>query len=225
MSKIRDPREKKRLRYSRDRVSGAEYPHAARRHVPQKKALYHRALRSKTRQALREVARASDSGDSFAPPDPRLLGGLYPWSHTVALGDAVQGALQWRVGWTGSNYFKKPYKSSVHREPFAQFLRSLVQGQSGRAVDLAKRFRVVLEFCEDTKLVAAVRALQQWEGALRDASGTPAFRELLESRPVADSSIPQSGVEAAWLASFFEDEPQWKQRLRDWTASVAPETR
>ena len=55
MSKVKTPREKKRLAYDRDHVSPAEYPHAFRKTWPRKKAQAERSTRRKVRQALRGV--------------------------------------------------------------------------------------------------------------------------------------------------------------------------
>jgi len=107
------------------------------------------------------------------------------------LGDLVEWHRERQVVRTAWNFFKDGYDPVRHREPFAAFLASVVQGRTATSDELAR-------------LLA---------GALRPPP--PAGVQ----RPDGIRYNPPSWDDPhhrAWLAAFLADEPAWRPRLERW---------
>jgi hypothetical protein len=111
------------------------------------------------------------------------------------MGDQVRQRITNRLVRTAWNFFKNQYDSKRDRERFAAFLTSVVSGRSIHSQSLASLFRQAIEDEGPAgKLHQEVDyAIHLWP-------------------------VPWSRWHD-WLSAFFEDEPDWEQRLRRWIAS------
>jgi hypothetical protein len=124
----RSPPEKKQLAYERDHPTYAEYPHALRRTWPKKKAIAQRSFRRRVKLALA-------TGHDRALADVRR-DGMRKWS-PPSLDECVRDKLHGRAYRIAYNFFKRPYVSEIHREPFTRFLEALMEERRGKARDHA----------------------------------------------------------------------------------------
>jgi len=184
----RDPREAKELDYARHRRGAAEYPHAWRRQLPRKKAGAQRAFRRSTAEALRaargrvQTGRAERAAENLDDVRRRAV---ESWP-SPTLAEHVARVLDNRVERVAWNYFKSPYDSERHRQPFARFLATVTSGRPGHPRALAQRFARILA----TPPAATSGPLHSWP--------------------------PDPAHNHRWLLAFFADEPDWQQRLHQW---------
>lgn len=195
MSRVKNPREKKALSYALDRVSGAEYPHAARRARPRLKALHHRVRRSQNRALLAAVVNRDDfESDAIGSHDHAPVTHV-KWCDSVPLGADVAERLEKREVRIAWNYFKEPYCPHCHRERFVRFLEHLVAGGFGRPRGFAQKLAEMLDH------------VGQDEPRVK-----PSDRHHYDPWSVSAHS--------AWLRCFLEDQPGWDGPLRDWVDAV-----
>ncbi len=114
------------------------------------------------------------------------------WTNPT-LGEHVQQALEKRVQRVAWNFFKHPYDTDRHRQPFARFLAALTAGRRGHSGEMARRFGLIL----DAPMRADPGPVRVWP--------------------------PSLSQNHQWLSAFFADEPDWKPKLRSWIAEVRPD--
>lgn len=128
----RSPPEKKRDRLDRDRVTGAEYPHAFRRSWPKKKAAAERAHRRAVTGSLMCVARTG--GDAGDVPRRRQV---RKWG-TISVRERVSTSLDRRIQTTGARRIRTRCFCPRHRARLMRFLESLVQLDAALYADRAR---------------------------------------------------------------------------------------
>lgn len=183
------PREKKRLDLKKQRRGFSEYHHALRHGAWRKKRRgVNRAERSRVAALLGEAR--DDLEHGAIDPEEVDVGGVFrkrieKWGAT-ALGQWVKTQLDRRISRYAWNFFKDPYQSEQHREPFSKVLDALIKDSDGGDTQLGQRLQILLD-AVDSPMAAAV--------------------EHNDRQVVRD---------ARWLRAFFEDEPEWRARLRAW---------
>lgn len=183
------PHEKKRLDLKNQRRGFSEYHHALRHGAWRRKRRgANRAERSRV-AALLAGARG-DVEQGAVDPEEVDVGGVLrkrieKWGATP-LGQWVKDRLDRRIARYAWNFFKDPYRSELHREPFSRVLDALVKDRDGGETSLGQRLRILLD-AVDSPMAAAV--------------------EHHDHQVVRD---------ARWLRAFFDDEPEWRARLRGW---------
>lgn len=124
------PPGRKQERYDRDHVTRSEY--SIRTYWPRKKRLANKGLRARTRQLIplvEDPRRGAAAQAELARPRRTPV---RKWP-SPSLREVVAEKLEWRRERVGRNFFKDPYRSDQHREPFAAFLAALVAERAGEA--------------------------------------------------------------------------------------------
>jgi hypothetical protein len=144
MTRRRTPAEKKQLEYTKDHVNSAEYPHAFRKSWPRKKAKASRAYRHKIVQLSSKLVTRQEE-DFLDEESPEIVRRreVKKWS-VAPMGMIVQGRLEDRIRRTAWNFFREPYDSTRHRERFAKFLASQIDGTTENSRRLALLFQAAL---------------------------------------------------------------------------------
>lgn len=148
MKERKTPQEKKALDYKKTHLNMAEYPHAFRRHWPRTEARTNRKYRRQIAQLLDQIEYTTlndESEELNAQALPIRRDEVRKKSGVISLHDRVSGTLEYRVSRTGWNYFKKPYDSSLHHEPFIGLLTALTSGKNDHARELALLFNEFLD--------------------------------------------------------------------------------
>jgi hypothetical protein len=202
MKTRKSPQRRKAESYRKDRRSGAEHPHAARKGKPRKKARGTRRVRREARQALSANTEFID--ESVDDPAARLIDRKNRvYSMSIPLSEHVATQKAMRLFRVGSNFFRNRYDTKRDRARFAAFLQSVLHGKSGEAHELAALFATYL--APPTVLTGQQSTI--WPGRV----------------------IPPAKRNHDWLEQFFKDEPAWRSRLRSWirrmTQSSAEESR
>ena len=187
------PREKKRRDLKNQRRGFSEYHHALRHGKWRKKRrTTHRVERSRVATLLAEAR--GDPAQGGVDAEEVDVGGVLKKRiqkwGATPLGQWVKDRLDRRVARYAWNFFKDPYQRQRHREPFANVLEALVTDHDGGSTRLGQRIRLLLDSL-DAPMAMAVEE--------------------------ADYHIVR---DARWLQAFFEDEPEWRARLRAWLANV-----
>lgn len=154
MKQRKPPQEKKAESYTKDSLYRAwRSDKADRKKRPKAKALDHRVQRHREQNALHAAVTGGEDtvADGPAPvrkPEIRYNSISYP------LVEALEGRRSRDVNAIAFNYFKDPYSSEDHREPFARFLADVVAGGTGDSQALASLFRETLELPESINCAA-----------------------------------------------------------------------
>jgi len=180
IKKRRTPQEQKRLRYTKDHVVLAEYPHLFRKSWPKKKAGRNQVYRRKVRQALiispgeTPDAQVLQSEAQTIRRKPILRWGAVSLQERVAIKLRIRRS---RLGW---DFFTRPYSTARDREHFVAFLTALTAGKSNES---AKYALVVSEWIDPSSepqspwlkvaekrqwLRAFFRDEPEWEARLRN---------------------------------------------------------
>ena len=144
------PGQRKEEEYSNEyRYKAWHSSKADRRNRPLLKAIEHRSLRRKVKQVFPaqpsgvepEVA---DAMTTEATPAPLPSYRTYS-STAVPLAQHLRRSRYRRLAATGRHFFRSPYASAVHREPFSRFLENVLAGGTGDSVELARLFKGLLD--------------------------------------------------------------------------------
>lgn len=195
MKRPETPQEKKATAYEKDHVIVAEYRGAHFKGYRRAKAFAMREERRKTRAILSASVRLGDDDmrGDLGSRPVRRKKITKQFARPVPLGEHVAERLRTRKKRVGWNFFHAPYRSSRHRESFVAFLGALIQGKSGDAVALAERFRGYLD------------------------PGPLPVNHIERYRWNFNRHMNR------WFQAFFEDEPEWEPRLRDWVERLIGE--
>ena len=146
MHRDRDPEAEKQRDYEKQfRSAYGESRQAERKNRPKRRARTHRAAR----RAVQQVLGAHDGGYDLSEADrvedsvAQVRLGNFSIS-TANLRSHVAGRRRYRAAEAGRRFSRQPYDPALHREPFAQFLRSVVNGGVAPQVELAERFSRLL---------------------------------------------------------------------------------
>ena len=106
------------------------------------------------------------------------------------LGDVVARRLKLRAERTAWKFFRRKYWAPRDRIRFIAYLTSLVEGKTQHSANLASLFADVLDVRTQRDLLASLQPFDYWES---------------KRKP--------------WLYAFFQDEPEWRERVRGWVES------
>jgi len=189
--KLRTPQEKKQIAYKKDHHNSVENPHLFRKFWPRKKARANQEYRHKINQMLVEVEGTSALEDlDNIHPEFVNRPVVRKWYGSTQNRKWVENRLSFRIYRTAWNYFKKPYNSELHRQEFCGFLTAITTGQKGRTLELAHFINQYLNPPE------------------------------MEIQVEEDFGIYNMELRRRWLKAFFEDEPEWEQRVRGWVRNI-----
>ncbi|HMZ79442.1 MAG TPA: hypothetical protein PLL06_07070 [Acidobacteriota bacterium] len=197
MSKIKNPLEKKHVSLIKDRYVPAEYPHAFRRQWPRKKKIATRQMR----HTLNQLTHQTIAGGDLEAGEARFDKGFFNRrqklfkSEIPNLAEHIERRLAFRVVRHAWNYFKKPYNPVTHREGFKRVIETLVNGKTPISAKQATWVR-------------------HWLMA----------EQVETTRIIHPKYFSWRSGRANWLASFFADEPAYRQLLQDWVESFDLET-
>ena len=126
---------------------------ADRRKRPLLKAIEHRSSRRKVKQVFPAdpsavEPEAADAMTTEATPVPLPSYRTYS-STAVPLAEHLRRRRFHRLVATGRQFFRDPYTSAVHREPFGRLLENVLAGGTGETVELARLFRDLLNSDEN----------------------------------------------------------------------------
>jgi hypothetical protein len=192
----RSPRAEKAADYRARRLR-AEDPHGFRKVWPRTKATAQRSFRRTSAQRLHaaegtaDLDAADDAQSAVLDARRRVV---RKWG-SPTLGELVEWHRERQIVRTAWNFFKNAYDPARHREPFAAFLASAVQGRTATTGELAR-------------LLA---------GALPPPPAGASPYDRLHHFPPRWDDVEHR----AWLAAFLADEPTWRPRLERWIDEVA----
>lgn len=142
-----DPRTKKDKDYERQtRNLSGESRHGERKNRPRRRAASHRTERRGVRQALSRGTGSFDEDDADRLEDDvaRVRIPAFVIWKPMRLGEAIEDRKGYRAAEAGRRFFREPYDSHRHREPFRKFLEALVEGGVAASEVLAERFAFYL---------------------------------------------------------------------------------
>lgn len=190
------PQEKKKNKYDKDYVLNVEYPHSFRTSWKEGMREENRHYRRKVKQQFRDLDNCEDAVKSIRLRKCSKKLSSEIWS----VRERVQTQLNKRRIRQAWNYFKLPYNSEYHRQNFANFLESLMQGRSLESQEMAK-------------------LINGWLYPLNRKGLSYEYVEDLYQRQHGILIHPDPSNNYwyyQWLQEFFKDEPEWELRLKNW---------